>query len=622
MKIFRCLRPILLALCALTLPLAACKKRAPEFAPETLAALQAVEETDWEEHNINAQAVAEVLEAYRETGDPNTGADEGLTILDLACAARQQELAEYLLKQGADARKGSPLKVLLWTTPTDDDAEVPPQEEERTIEFIDFLTAHGADVNGPAFNSILSTAAMVSTEAVFLHLLDKGAKVPETEEIPTGGIVVARAWNEALRRLIEMKAPLSDGAISALHIATGKDDAEEHAETMRILLEAGADVNALDAKGQTPLFCLARALEADPTEDDRECLRLLLEHGATVTEPEVPYEEYGMLTAYDFLASHPSLLAELREEGYVIPEQPLVIREEEEYLFRDLMRAELRLSNHPQAAELLKPYIPLLVKVLTQHRHGADGEVAGATFSLLCQADKGLAEQVLPTLRLWDDTREWDMKNGTFMPVGVEILSVITERAQDKDAEPLALPKDKILHLIELFSAQQSEEAPYAENQLLTDIAELLEYAPGAEEDIERLSKDESHPAVQLGAMTAKLHLAGLPDAKASSAEAWLGDVNAACLPPSVMKVLRLTDLETFWFGEMDATDRAALIADIESLGLYTVADIYRKALPDELTDDELADIMEEAAEHATELELAVARFILDNRKDFEASKK
>lgn len=621
MKISRCLRPALLAVCALTLPLTGCK-RAPEFSPKTLAALQAVEETDWEELNISETAVEEVLKAYRETGDPNAGADEGLTILDLACAVRQKDFAEYLLKQGADARKGFPLKVLLWTVPNDGDAEVPPQEEERTIEFIDLLTAHGADVNGPAFNSVLSTAAMFSTEAVFLHLLDKGAKVPEAEEIPTGLIVVSRAWNEALRRLIGMKAPLSEGSVSALHIATGKDEAEEHAETMRILLEAGADVNALDAKGRTPLFCLARALDADPTEDDRECLRLLLEHGATVTEPEVADEECGMLTAYDFLAAHPSLLDELREEGYVIPEQPLVIREDEEHLFRDIRRAELRLSFHPQAAELLKPYTALLVKVLTQHLHGADGEVAGAAFALLCQADKGLAEQVLPTLRLWDDTREWDMKNGTFMPVGMEILSVITERAQDEDATPLALPKDKILNLIQLFSEQQNEEAPYADAQLLTEVTELLEYAPGAEEDIERLCKDDSHPAVQLGALTAKLHLAGLPDAKVGTVETWLGDYNPACLPPAVMKTLHLTNLEVFWFGDMDATERAAIVADIESLGLYTLADIYRKALPDGLTDDELADIMGEAAEHAITLELAVARLIWENRKDFEISKK
>lgn len=617
MKISRCLRPALLAVCALTLPLTACKKPAPEFAPETLTALQAVEDTDWEELNINEQAVEEVLKAYRETGDPNTGADEGLTILDLACAARQKELAEYLLKQGADARKGSPLKVLLWTTPTDDDAEIPLQEEERTIEFIDLLTAHGADVNGPAFNSNLSTAAMSATEAVFLHLLDKGAKVPETEEIPTGAIVVARAWNEALRRLIEMKAPLSDGSMTALHAATPKDMADEHAETMRLLLEAGADANALNSAGYTPLFLLLQTMNAEPSEDDRECLRLLLEHGATVTGPEVWDETFGMLTPYDFLASYPSLLDELREEGYDIPEQPLEIREDEEHLFRDIRRAELRLSHHPQAAELLKPYTGLLVKVLTQHLHGADGEVAGAAFSLLCQADKGLAEQVLPTLRLWDDTREWDIKDDPFMPVGAEILSVITERAQDENESPLALPKDKILHLIQLFP-----ESPHANTQLLTEVTELLEYAPGAEEDIERLSKDDSNPAVQLGAMTAKLHLAGLPDAKAGSAEVWLGNYNAACLPPAVMKVLRLTDLETFWFGEMEATDRTALIADIESLGLYTVADIYRKALPDGLTDDELADIMGEAAEHAIELELAVARFILENRKDFEASKK
>lgn len=613
MKISRCLRPALLAVCALTLPLTACK-RAPEFSAATHAALKVVEETDWEGYNISAQSVAEVLKAYRETGDPNAGADGGLTILDLACAARQKEFAEALLKQGADARKGSPLRVLLWTTPNDDDAEVPSQEEERTMAFIDLLTAHGADVNGSAYNSVLSTAAMFSTEAVFLHLLDKGAEPQEKEEIATAPIVAARAWNEALRRLIEMKAPLSDDSMTALHAATAKDMADEHAETMRMLLAAGADVNALNSEGYTPLFLLVRTMNEDISEDDRECLRLLLEHGASLTKPMVQDEDYGEVCAYDFLAAHAELIDELREEGFDIPEPPLVIREDEKHLNGDLRRAELRLNSHPQAEEELKPYLPLLVKVLTQHLYGTDGEMAGAAFALLCKGDKALAEQILPHLPLWTDYKEWEMQEET-MPAGFVLLAQLAE-AEDDEPTFLALPKDGILHAAAMLNE-------HGATLQAMDVTEMLEFIPEAEEDIERLCKDDSAPALQLGAMTAKLHLADLPDAKVGSVEAWLGEqYNPACMPPSVMKALRLTSLETFWFGDMDAAERAAIVADIESLGLYSVADIYRKALPDGLTDDELADIMDEAAAHAVELELSVARFILENRKDFEATKK
>lgn len=609
MKISRCLRPALFAVCALTLPLTACK-RAPEFSAETHAALKVVEETDWEGYNISAPSVADVLKTYRETGDPNAGADEGLSILDLACAARQKEFAEALLKQGADARKGAPLRVLLWTTPNDDDAEVPTQEEERTIEFIDLLTAHGADVNGAAFNSVLSTAAMFSTEAVFLHLLDKGAKPQEKEEIASAPIVAARAWNEALRRLIEMKAPLSDDSMTALHAATMKDIADEHAETMRMLLEAGADVNALNSEGYTPLFLLVRTMDEDISEDDRECLRLLLKHGATISEPTVSDETYGTVSAYDFLAAHAELIDELREEGFEIPDLPIIIREDEKHLNGDLRRAELRLNSHPQAAEELKPYLPLLAKVLTQHLYGTDGEVAAAAFSLLCKGDKALAGQILPHLPLWTDYKEWELQQET-MPAGVAILSVLED---DEETRP-ALPKDSILQ-----AAAMLEE--HGDTMHALDMAELLEFAAEAEADIDRLCKDEAHPAQQLGAMTAKLHLAGLPDARVGSVETWLGDYNPACMPPAVMKALRLTNLETFWFGEMDTEERAAIVADMESLGLYTVADIYRKALHDGLTDDELADIMGEAAEHATALELATDRLILDNAADFRNAKK
>lgn len=611
MKISRCLRPALLAACALTLPLTACK-RAPEFSAETHAALKVVEETDWEGHNISAQAVAEVLKAYRETGDPNAGADEGLSILDLACAARQKEFAEALLKQGADARTGSPLKIVLWTSPEPDSEEAETEENERTIALIDLLMAHGADANAPGFDSLLSTAACYSSEAVFLHLLDKGAKPQEKEEIATAPIVAARAWNEALRRLIGMKAPLADDSMTALHAATTKDMADEHAETMRLLLEAGADVNALNEEGYTPLFLLARTLDAEPTEDDRECLRLLLEHGATVSEPTVSDETYGEVCAYDFLSAHAELIDELREEGFTIPDLPIIIREEEKYLSGDLLRAELRLSNHPQAEELLKPHVPLFAKVLTQHLYGANGEMAGAAFSLLSKGDKALAEQILPHLPIWTNYREWVMQQES-LSAGDVILSLLAEAEEDEPTF-LTLPKDSILHAAAMLNE-------YGATLHATAVTELLEFAPEAEEDIERLCKDDSAPALQLGAMTAKLHLAGLPDAKVGTVEAWLGDYNPACLPPAVMKALRLTNLETFWFGDMDTTERAVIVADIESLGLSTVADIYRKALPDGLTDDELADIMDEAAGHAIELELAVDRFILDNSKDFERAK-
>lgn len=608
MKISRCLRPALLAACALTLPLTACK-RAPEFSPDVLAALQEMETSEGEE------AWHEVLDCYRETGDPNaTSTDGEWSFLALACADGKLDLAKALLRAGASAQVEngfSPLMALL----TCNAAEV---DEDEFIALLDLLVERGANLRERVGDMSLIAFAAANNglaESVILHLMDKGASLGEDapSQFLTVAVLAAQARNTALQRALAAKAPLADASGSALHALSTDTDTTEHAETLKILLEAGADINALDEAGKTPIFCYLETFGDDVTEDQRECLRLMLEHGASLTEPMVRDETYGEVCAYDFLAAHADVTEELREEGFTIPDLPIIIREDEKHLNKDLRRAELRLSNHPQAEEQLKPHIPLLAKVLTQHLYGADGEMAGAAFSLLCKGDKALAEQILPHLPIWTDYKEWVMQQES-LSAGDVILSLLAEAEEDEPTF-LTLPKDGILHAAAMLNE-------YGATLHATAVTELLEFAPEAEEDIERLCKNDSAPALQLGAMTAKLHLAGLPDAKVGTVEAWLGDYNPACLPPAVMKALHLTNLETFWFGDMDATERAAIVADIESLGLYTVADIYRKALPDGLTDDELADIMDEAAGHAIELELAVGRFILDNRRDFERAKK
>lgn len=597
---------------ALTLPLAACK-RAPEWTPETLAALQEVEATDWENTPLPEGSPQRVLALYRETGDPNTADPEsGLSILDIACATRHRAFIESLLAAGASVQPHdgfSPLHAVLMSATEATD-------EEETTSLLELLAAHGANLGLHGKEGVsLMTCAIGNpelTEDMALYLMDKHAPLGDDEESAAVNVMyfAARAWNTALQRAITQKAPLRDANRTALHAAAIPEDGTEHAETMQMLLDAGVEVNAVDIEGMTALIHLVSAFSDEVTDDQRECLKLLLRHGATVTEPTVPNEELGEFSAYDFLASHTELIAELREEGFDIPDRPLVIREDAEHLNGDLRRADLRLSGHPQAAEQIKPFLPLLTKVLTQHLYGTDGEVAAAAFSLLCKGDKALAEQILPHLPLWSDYKEWELQQET-MPAGVAILSVLED---DEETRP-ALPKDSILQ-----AAAMLEE--HGDTMHALDMAELLEFAEGAEADIDRLCKDEAHPAQQLGAMTAKLHLAGLPDARVGSVETWLGEYNPACMPPAVMKALRLTNLETFWFGEMDTEERAAIVADIESLGLYAAADIYRKALHDGLTDDELADIMGEAAEHATALELATDRLILDNAADFRNAKK
>ncbi|MBU0717999.1 MAG: ankyrin repeat domain-containing protein [Planctomycetes bacterium] len=186
------------------------------------------------------------------------------------------------------------------------------------LDVVEFLLDRGADVSVSdlSLETPLHAAARGGHVGVVQTLLSRGAEVdPRDSEGRTPLAVVAGTsfWLFAMHNNMEcepgecdthrvMELLLAGGAdVNArtaittneqtpLHLAAKSGDKDRVA----ILIEHGADVNALDVAGSTPIHmaCLARPLEfpmppgtdgIPPSQDFAECVRILLARGASAT---------------------------------------------------------------------------------------------------------------------------------------------------------------------------------------------------------------------------------------------------------------------------------------------------------------------------------------------------
>jgi ankyrin repeat protein len=169
---------------------------------------------------------------------------------------------------------------------------------ESSSEVVDLLITKGADVRvKDAFGNSLLLAATAGNDLVTIRrMVDAGLDVNGADQLGTTPILVSVYHGnlEAVKLLLSKGAgaksvakypglfdgghpksgPLALGSVSVLHPAATNCSAE----MVRALIEAGADVNAKDVRGMTPLMlAVARA------DQDAAVIRLLLDHGADVT---------------------------------------------------------------------------------------------------------------------------------------------------------------------------------------------------------------------------------------------------------------------------------------------------------------------------------------------------
>ena len=190
--------------------------------------------------------------------DPNSTDQFGETPLMVAAQSGAADCTKLLLEGGAQIDAQSQHGSIAIT-------------EAANSQVVSVLVAGGADIDAIAGDGY--------------HLLKSAAE---------GGDV------EFVRALLAMGAPVDTTSTgdTALHAAAGAD----HIDVVRLLLESGADPNAEDVDGDTPLMC-ATSLE---------CVETLLEAGASVHATDI--------VSADVLQHHsdPEILDRLREAGATV----------------------------------------------------------------------------------------------------------------------------------------------------------------------------------------------------------------------------------------------------------------------------------------------------------------
>ena len=209
----------------------------------------------------DAAAVAEAVTAQprlvRATVEQD--GDSGWTPLHLAVAAGQEAVVEVLVTAGADlsARTEdghSPLHVAL----------------QRAPDLVPLLRRLGAPVDA-------ASAAFLGDAGQLADALDAGA--PLTDPVPSRDLLSWAAAGSSAATVAVLLDRGADPDTGALHAAA----AAGCPPVVGALLRAGAAVDRRDPHtGRTPLHTAVAALASGPTEEVIEVVRLLLDAGADV----------------------------------------------------------------------------------------------------------------------------------------------------------------------------------------------------------------------------------------------------------------------------------------------------------------------------------------------------
>ncbi len=619
------------------------KGSATPQAAQELAELRAEQELGFArdaDNELQAE-IAALLSRFDKTADATLASTpHRMTLLHLAAVYKKPELARCLLLDGADpnARQLAEEPTADMAAESEGASSIPlrpadtplswatiPHREGATaaemLPLINLLVENGADVNqpGPFGAPPLVTSALVPSpagEEVFLRLLELGARCSEFappeaggKPIPVSALVAANGWSRALEKLLETGATMATPARSALHTAAERPARPGALDCAKLLLARGAETDALNDEGATPLYIaahsLASAQDISAAEMEATCtlLALLLEHGADPLRCCDADPEFPGSCASDFISMNPEAQKTLVSMGISVPRRSINWNETGSRLLAELCRASL----FGTPAEDIAPHFSLLASLLTAPSQDVQlsalyADSIGHVVKLLSRADAARAAELVGQLPLWRDEAAWTTADGRVMSL-MEALLTTPE---------LVLPRQTLLEHARRMDAWGIAEAAAV-------LAELLERDAAAEADIENLCSDASLP-IRAGALTARLLRAGLPAPRNGAVAEWMQEHGIAedTAPAPLRRALLLTSLDKFWYGNMAADEVRALLEAMENIGAAQAAAFYKELAANLSKPEELDRLMEPggAANVARfELECATALFLWAQRE-------
>ena len=209
----------------------------------------------------------EILELIRRGADVNSMNSIGITQLSIACWKRRPEIVELLLENGADV-------FVVGIDGFPPIHNIPYMEDDAILyeNIISILLKHGANID-----SVNDEGETVLHRQSHCHLnkieilLKKGANV----NARCKSIILSRA----LADIREWSDVQMVSEVTPLHLACAYDRFKE----AKLLIESGADANAVSSYGSTPLHYLCQRHQMMSQANENASLaKLLVENGAKI----------------------------------------------------------------------------------------------------------------------------------------------------------------------------------------------------------------------------------------------------------------------------------------------------------------------------------------------------
>lgn len=524
----------------------------------------------------------------------------GVTMLHLACLFKKPELARCLMLDHADpnARTSggeTPLSMAVAMRGIEDETVT----DNTIIALIDTLIEGGADITAPAPDNmtLLSYAGLSCyNEKIFLHLMDKGCMPDET----TCQAPAMMGWNTALKRMLDSDSVNLPAARDTLLLMAA---ANLHKDTVKLLLDAGADVNANHLSGTTPLLEAAGHLLSPAEEDESQhkndvidVCALLIQHGANLELAEMRQDGSPAFSAADILTKDAETIASFKERGIDITPPEIVFTSGIE-LLEAIGKATVLEKTPP--AEAFEAIATVLTPTVEMRNHSGYHDILPMAVELLHGIDAAKASRLVAAMPLWTSADAWEMGHGDC------VLPAVTK------CESIILPKQVIC-----AAAEHQDKAGKADNAAF--IIEMLSRCTDAQAEIEHYCQHSS-AALQAGALGAKLRQANLPTPRDGDVQLWLENQNRTADTPELQKAVLLTSLSRLWYGDMLPEEQDKMLQSMEEIGAHMAARRYRAIVAAMDKPEELDKLTEDSSSWKFELEIATARFILSNAAAFMA---